>query len=72
MGPYSQDGAISASHIIRHQYTALQNRKTLSAYFSSKQILPFGFARRDSGIVEHNINAVLEIRILRTWLLTNP
>ena len=30
--------------IPRALYTALQSQKTVSAYFTSKQILPFGFA----------------------------
>ena len=31
--------------------TALQNQNTVSAYFASKQILPFGFARQNSSNV---------------------
>ena len=31
--------------VMLHQHSALQSQKAVSAYFESKQILPFGFAR---------------------------
>ena len=30
----------------KHDYTAVQIHKVVSAYFTSKQILPFGFAEQ--------------------------
>ena len=31
----------------RVPYSAFQNQKAVTAYFSSKQLLPFGFAEED-------------------------
>ena len=30
----------------KHMYTAMQSQKTVSAYFTSKKILPFDFAKQ--------------------------
>ena len=38
-------GQNSRNAVNSHQCAALQNQKAVSAYFTTKQILPFGFAR---------------------------
>ena len=44
---------LTEKHILpfsfKELYTAVQRQKAVSAYFTSEQILPFGFARQYSG-----------------------
>ena len=42
----------SQSVVCRLYYAALQNQKAVSAHFTSKQILPFGFAVDILGVSE--------------------
>ena len=46
--------------------TAVQSQKALSAYFTSEQIVPFGFAEEQSstfksGLNAHHCHAILEV-----------
>ena len=53
-----------------NHYTTVQNQKAVSTYFTSKQILPFGFAERYTGRVDcriysrgRQINKGLRLRV---------
>ena len=43
---YSTRSAAAAVICFQDSYSAVQSQKAVSAYFTSKQILPFGFAEQ--------------------------